>query len=95
MSITKDDVMRVADLARLALTQEESDLYTDQLQRILKHVEKLSELNTDGIVPTTYTVPPASVFREDVVADSLGQGLATSNAPLKEKGCFKVPKIIE
>ncbi|MEK6759972.1 MAG: Asp-tRNA(Asn)/Glu-tRNA(Gln) amidotransferase subunit GatC [Deltaproteobacteria bacterium] len=95
MSITKDDVMRVADLARLALTPQESDLYTDQLQRILKHVEKLSELNTDGIVPTTYTVPPTSVFRDDVVADSLGQDLSTSNAPLREKGCFKVPKIIE
>lgn len=95
MSITKKDVLHVADLARLALTEKEIDLYTGQLQRILSYVEKLSELDTSGVTPTTSTVPPETAFREDLVTPSLAQEDALRNAPLSEKGCFKVPKIIE
>lgn len=95
MSITKKDVLHVADLARLALTEKEIDLYTGQLQRILNYVEKLSELDTAGISPTTTTVPPETAFREDLVTASLERAEALRNAPAAEKGCFKVPKIIE
>ncbi len=95
MPITKKDVLHVADLARLALTEKEIDLYTGQLQRILSYVEKLSELDTSGVAPTTTTVPPETAFREDRVTPSLAQEDALRNAPLSEKGCFKVPKIIE
>lgn len=95
MSITKKDVLHVADLARLALTEDEIDLYTGQLQRILSYVEKLSELDTAGVTPTTTTVPPETAFREDMVTPSLERDDALRNAPLAEKGCFKVPKIIE
>ena len=95
MSITKKDVLHVADLARLALTDKEIDLYTGQLQRILSYVEKLSELDTTGVKPTTTTVPPETAFREDVVTPSLDPVDALQNAPVAERGCFKVPKIIE
>ncbi|MBI5492043.1 MAG: Asp-tRNA(Asn)/Glu-tRNA(Gln) amidotransferase subunit GatC [Deltaproteobacteria bacterium] len=95
MPITKKDVLHVADLARLALTDTEIDLYTGQLQRILSYVEKLSELDTKGIEPTTYTVPLMTVFREDETRPSLPREEALGNAPEEEKGCFKVPKIIE
>lgn len=95
MSITKKDVLHVADLARLALTEKEIDLYTGQLQRILHYVEKLSELDTIGVAPTTTTVPPETAFREDLVTASLEHAEALRNAPAAEKGCFKVPKIIE
>lgn len=95
MAITKKDVLHVADLARLALTGEEIELYTGQLQRILNYVEKLSELDTAGVEPTTYTVPPETKMREDKVTPSLPQAEALMNAPEKDKGCFKVPQIIE
>ena len=95
MSITEKDVRHVALLARLALTDEETALYTEQLGRILHYVEKLSELDTEGVEPTTYTVPLREVFREDRAGGSLERGEALKNAPESARGCFKVPKIIE
>jgi aspartyl-tRNA(Asn)/glutamyl-tRNA(Gln) amidotransferase subunit C len=94
MSITKKDVTDVATLARLALTKEEEELYTEQLGRILAYVEKLGEVDTNKVESTTYTVPICDVFREDSVRSSLPQEEALKNAPDKAKGCFKVPKII-
>ena len=67
MSITREDVAKVAALARLELTGEEETLYTEQLGKILAYVEQLSEVDTEGVEPTTYTVPLRSVFREDEV----------------------------
>lgn len=95
MSIDKKDVLHVADLARLALTDSEIDLYTAQLKRILGYVEKLSELDTKGVEPTTYTVPLKTAFREDEAKESLSREDALWNAPEEERGCFKVPQIIE
>ena len=95
MAITKKDVSRVADLARLALTIEESGLYATQLGRILEHVEKLSELDTEGVPPTTCTAPLSKPLRDDAALASLDRDEALANAPEKEKGCFKVPQIIE
>ena len=95
MSITKKDVLHAADLARLELTAEEQDLYTEQLSRILDYVEKLSELDTKGVAPTTYTVPLKTVMRADESRPSLPHEEALSNAPDSDKDCFKVPKIIE
>jgi aspartyl-tRNA(Asn)/glutamyl-tRNA(Gln) amidotransferase subunit C len=95
MPITKKDVLHVANLARLALSEEEAELYTTQLQRILGYVEKLSELKTEGVEPTSYTVPFTRVMREDRVTNSISQEEALKNAPDKAIGCFKVPQIIE
>lgn len=95
MPITKDDVLHVAELARLALTEKEIDLYTAQLQRILNYVEKLSELDTKEIEPTVYNLPNKPVLRDDVVTGSIPRQDALMNAPGRERGCFKVPKIIE
>ncbi|MDP2690204.1 MAG: Asp-tRNA(Asn)/Glu-tRNA(Gln) amidotransferase subunit GatC [Deltaproteobacteria bacterium] len=93
--ITKDDVLHAADLARLALTEEETELYTGQIQRILSYVEKLSELDTAGVEPTAYTVHQKGAMRADKVKESLPREEALGNAPSSERGCFKVPKIIE
>jgi aspartyl-tRNA(Asn)/glutamyl-tRNA(Gln) amidotransferase subunit C len=95
MSITRDDVAKVAALARLELTGEEEALYTEQLGKILAYVEQLSEVDTEGVEPTTYTVPLRSVFREDEVKPSLPHEDALRNAPDKGRGAFKVPNIIE
>ena len=95
MSITKKDVVKVASLARLELTGEEEELYTEQIGKILTYVEQLGEVDTTGVEPTTYTVPMRRVFREDVVKPSLPHEEALRNAPDEGRGCFKVPKVIE
>jgi len=93
--ITRDDVLKAAELARLALTDEETELYTGQIQRILGYVEKLSELDTTGVEPTAYTAFEKGAMREDKVVESLPREEALANGPVTERGCFKVPKIIE
>ena len=93
--ITRDDVLKAAELARLALTDEETELYTGQMQRILGYVEKLSELDTTGVEPTVYTADVNGAMREDKVAPSLPREEALANGPVTERGCFKVPQIIE
>jgi len=94
MAITREDVLKVAALSRLALTEEEEKLYTKQLTRILAYVEKLSEVDTEGVEPTKYVVQIDKRLREDEVRASLPQEEALKNAPNVDKGCFKVPKII-
>jgi len=94
MGITKEDVEHVADLARLALTDEEIELYTAQMQKILGYVEKLSALDTTGVEPSGAYAAGESL-REDSVAPSLEREKALQNAPAKAHGCFKVPRIIE
>jgi aspartyl-tRNA(Asn)/glutamyl-tRNA(Gln) amidotransferase subunit C len=95
MPITRDDVLHVAELARLALTDAEVNLYTAQIQRILCHVEKLSELDTGGVAPMTHAVGRGNPLREDLVKASIPREDALGCAPSSERGCFKVPKIIE
>lgn len=95
MSITKQDVAHVAGLARLNLTDEEAELYTGQLQRILAHVEKLTEVDTKDVLPTICTVEVTGAMRPDVLTGSMPGEDALKNAPAAEKGCFRVPRIIE
>ncbi len=95
MSITEKDVEYVAGLARLALKEGEVDTYTAQLQRILSYVEKLSELDTEGVEATAYSESTSTPMREDSVHESLERDEALRNAPSTTRGCFKVPKIIE
>ena len=95
MAITKKDVEHAAKLARLALSQEETELYASQMAKILTHVEKLGALDTKGVEPTAYTMSPKTMFRKDEAKQSLPQDEILSNAPEKAKGCFKVPRIIE
>ncbi len=94
MSITREDVVHVADLARLALTDEEIELYTAQMKKILGYVEKLSALDTTGVEPSGNYAAGESL-REDAVRPSLEREKALQNAPAKARGCFKVPRIIE
>lgn len=93
MPITKKEVTHVAELARLALAEEEKDLYTVQLQRILGYVEKISAVNVAGVEPAGISAGGAR--REDKVCRPISHEDALANAPSSERGCFKVPKIIE
>ena len=95
MAISKEEVERVAKLARLLVSEEEKDVLTRQLSGILTYVGKLNELNTEGVEPLSHVIDIKNVFREDKTRESLSQDLALSNAPEKRDGFFRVPKIIE
>ncbi len=95
MKISERDIKTVASLSRLKIREEEKEDVLFQLNKILTYVENLQSLDTTNIEPTTYALPMQNVFREDKVKPSLERELALSNAPLKEDGYFKVPKVLE
>jgi aspartyl-tRNA(Asn)/glutamyl-tRNA(Gln) amidotransferase subunit C len=92
--ITKADVEHVATLARLGLTEEEKEKYTEQLNSILGYAEMLNKLDTSNVPPTAHALPLQNVFREDVIGKSIPNEVATANAPDKDGNFFKVPKIV-
>ncbi len=95
MKITREQVQHVARLARLSLSDDEVAMFTGQMADILAYVEKLNELNTDGIVPTSHAVPMENAFRDDVVRPPIGADAALANAPDRIDDFFRVPKVIE
>ena len=95
MKVTKEDLQNVAVLSRLAIPAEQEDKYIDQMDKILTYMDNLAELDTENVKPTTYALPMANVFRKDEVKESLDREAALANAPLKEDGYFKVPKVLE
>ena len=95
MKITRAEVEHVARLARLELSDEEQTTFTGQMDAILAYVEKLNELDTDGIVPTAHAVPMENAFRDDVPILPIGVDSALANAPDRVESFFRVPKVIE
>ena len=95
MRITKEQVEHVALLARLKLSGEEREKMTEELNQILEHFEKLSELDTENIEPTSHVLPLENILREDTLKPSLKREEALSNAPQRSSTCFKVPPVIE
>lgn len=95
MSIYVQDVEHAAKLARLNLSNEEKERYTEQLNAILKYAEKLNELNTDDVPLTTHVLPIQNVMREDEVRASLPIEKVMANAPEEEEGQFKVPAVLD
>jgi aspartyl-tRNA(Asn)/glutamyl-tRNA(Gln) amidotransferase subunit C len=93
--ITKKEVEHVARLARLELTEEEKERMTSQLDAILAYIDKLNQLDTTTVEPTTTVIPMVSVMRDDEVRPSLKQDEALANAPDREDAFFRVPRIIE
>jgi len=95
MQITKQEVEKVAKLARLEITAAETDMFAKQLSQILTHVEKLNEYDTKHVAPTSTVLGQMNVFRDDVVRASLPVDKALANAPEREADGFCVPKILE
>lgn len=95
MTIHVKDVEHVAKLARLNLNAEEEQMFTEQLNAILQYAEKLNELNTDDVEPTTHVLHLSNVMREDEVRDSLPIEKVLLNAPDEEDGQIKVPAVLE
>ncbi len=100
MAITRKDVEHVARLARLALSEEEKERYTQQLGQILTYIDKMSTINTENVVPTTHVLPLSNIWREDKCEPSTAETLGSpedilANAPEREGPLFKVKKVIE
>jgi aspartyl-tRNA(Asn)/glutamyl-tRNA(Gln) amidotransferase subunit C len=93
-NISRDEVAHLAKLARLAVTEEELDVFAGQLDQILDSVAKVSEVAGENIPPTSHAVPLTNVFRDDVVRPGLTQQQALSGAPAAEEGRFRVPRIL-
>jgi aspartyl-tRNA(Asn)/glutamyl-tRNA(Gln) amidotransferase subunit C len=93
--ITQEDVEHVAELARLELTAAEKEQFIAQLNQILTYMEKLNELDTTGVEPTSHVIPLSNVLREDEVRPSLDREAVLQNAPEESHFFFKVPRIIE
>jgi aspartyl-tRNA(Asn)/glutamyl-tRNA(Gln) amidotransferase subunit C len=95
VKITREEVNRVAHLARLELNNGEEERLTGDLNNILGYVDKLNELDTDGVEPACHAVPVTNAFRDDERKDyfTVSEGLA--NAPDEQDGSFKVPKVID
>ena len=91
--ITIKDVEHVAKLARLKLTEEEKEMFTHQLGDVLEHVEKMNEVNTDGVQPMNHPIDFYNVMREDVKIYENTREELMQNAPDVEGEFFKVPKI--
>ncbi|HMG33622.1 MAG TPA: Asp-tRNA(Asn)/Glu-tRNA(Gln) amidotransferase subunit GatC [Blastocatellia bacterium] len=98
MPITRADVEKIAELARLELSEAEMQSFTSQLASILDHIEKLNELDTADVEPMSHSTESGQdtcyTRREDEVRPGLGQKQAVANAPDAEAGYFKVPKVI-
>ena len=95
MQITPAEITKVAHLARLELNPAEVAAMTDQVGAILTYIDKLNELDTVGVTPTTHALAINNAFRDDVVIPSLPQAEALKNGPRQNGEAFVVPKIID
>jgi aspartyl-tRNA(Asn)/glutamyl-tRNA(Gln) amidotransferase subunit C len=91
--ISEDDVRYVARLARLRLQEDEASRMTGELSKILAHIDKMSELDLDGVPPTAHVLDVVNVTREDRARPSLPRDEALHNAPAVTDDCFRVPRM--
>jgi aspartyl-tRNA(Asn)/glutamyl-tRNA(Gln) amidotransferase subunit C len=94
MSLSREDVAKVALLARLRLTGEELDRMTAQLGQIVGYVEQLQQLSTDDVEPIAHGVELNNVFKSDETRPSLDRAAALANAPKHDEECYRVPAVL-
>ncbi len=98
VSITRAEVLKIADLAKLYFSEQELDAFTAQFQRILDYIEQLKQVNVENIEPTSHVSLTEDfekhMFREDAVKPSLPVEESLANAPDPGSGHFRVPKVL-
>lgn len=94
-SLDEDTVSHLAELARITLSDKEKKEFAKQLSNIMEFFSQISELDTENVKPTYHVLELTNVFRDDEPGESLPQDVALQNAPQKEKGFFKAPRIIQ
>jgi aspartyl-tRNA(Asn)/glutamyl-tRNA(Gln) amidotransferase subunit C len=95
MTLTTDDVAKVAILARLRLTPDELAVFTGQLNAIVDYMAQLQRLDTRGVEPLAHGVEVHNVFRDDVLGPALPREKALANAPKRNAEGFLVPAVLE
>jgi aspartyl-tRNA(Asn)/glutamyl-tRNA(Gln) amidotransferase subunit C len=95
MKITKEEIEHIAVLARLSLSEKEKQVFGSQLSSILDYMEKLNELDTKDIEPTSHVLSLSNVMRNDTLRPSIPKDDALTNAPNHTENFYRVPKIIE
>ena len=95
MKLSREEVLHIARLARVALTEAEVARMSDQLSNLLEHFEVLQKVDTAGVEPTAQSVALQSVMREDVVAPSMSMEDVLANAPRREGDMFRVRAVLE
>jgi len=95
MKISKEEIEHIAMLARLSLSGEEKELFGSQLSSILDYMDKLNELDTDAVEPTSHVLLLSNVMRDDILGISIPREEALMNAPDHTEKFYRVPKIIE
>jgi aspartyl-tRNA(Asn)/glutamyl-tRNA(Gln) amidotransferase subunit C len=89
--LERDQVLHVARLARLRLTEDEVERMAGEMSKILEHVERMNELDLEGVEPTSHVVELQNVLRDDVPRSCLSQERALAPAPDVAEGGFRVP----
>jgi aspartyl-tRNA(Asn)/glutamyl-tRNA(Gln) amidotransferase subunit C len=95
MALTSEEVLHIARLARMSLTDEEVSRFAAQLSGILDHFAALAAVDTEGIEPTAHPLPLSNVMRADEARPSLSQADALANAPAQEDGYVRVRAVLE
>jgi aspartyl-tRNA(Asn)/glutamyl-tRNA(Gln) amidotransferase subunit C len=95
MVLSRAEVEHIAELAKLQLTDEEIEQYTEQLSAILDYAQELNQIDTDAISPTASVLPLHNVLAEDIVQGTLGRSLLLKNAPEVEAGQIRVQAILD
>ena len=95
MKLSREEVLHIALLARLGLTETEVDRLSKQLSNILENFEALQQVDTSGIPPTAHSTALQNVVRNDEIADSLPQSQILANAPRKDNNYFRVKAVLE
>jgi aspartyl-tRNA(Asn)/glutamyl-tRNA(Gln) amidotransferase subunit C len=93
-TISREEVKHLAQLARLAVTDQELDVFAGQLDVIIAAVADVTDVASEDVPPTSHAVPLTNVFRQDVVRPGLTQQQALAGAPAAEDGRFRVPRIL-
>jgi aspartyl-tRNA(Asn)/glutamyl-tRNA(Gln) amidotransferase subunit C len=95
MKLDREQVLHIAELAKLSLTEQETELFAEQLSEILAYAERLNCLDTDAIPPTAQAIHMRNVIRPDVVRPSLTPDQVLANAPQRQDDYFEVKPILE
>jgi aspartyl-tRNA(Asn)/glutamyl-tRNA(Gln) amidotransferase subunit C len=95
VKLSRAQVMEIAELAKLELTEQEIEHYAEQLSKVLDYASRLEQLNTDNIPPTASVLPVQNVMRDDVTRPSLPREQAIANAPAAADGQFRVDAVLD
>ena len=95
MPLSREEVLHVAKLARVGLSEADVTKFRQQLSQILEHFEALSAIDTTDVPPTTHTLPLQNVMAEDEPTSSLGQADVLANAPESQDGFLRVRAVLE